>query len=357
MPGDRSARAPAFALYWLALLATAYTLHLARDMVLPLTLAVIFALLLSPLLRRMQRLGVPRALCALLLIGSGLAAVLSVVGLLSNAALDWFYRLPEAGEVLSTYLEGLRQGVQQAGDASASIDKIAEGMAVTPAAADAPTEVVLVDPGWRTDLWIGARNFVVFGGLSVILLFFLLNSGEALVQRIAGLFADDEHRRRALMIAVDAQTQMSRYLLTVTLLNGTLGGLLSLALWLVDFPDPALWGAMAAALRFVPYLGVSLTVIVLAVVGTVSFDSLWMMFGPAAAFGLLASLAGQVIEPLVHGYRFKLDPIIVFVWIFFWGSIWGAPGVLLAVPLLTLVQVVCRHVQPLAKFAQAIGEH
>lgn len=349
-------RSTSTALWLLAFLASAYTLHLARAMLLPLTLAIIFALLLTPLVSRLERLRVPRPVSSVLLISSGLALAGVGIWLLSSAAMDWLQRLPEASDILRHQLDGMQQEVQKMGDASASIDELTQTIPAAQGAQEGPRQVVLTEPGWRADLWTGARNFAVFGGLSIILLFFLLSAGENLVRRIANIFEDENDRTRTLRVANDAQMQMSRYLVTITAVNTLLGVIVTLALWLIDFPDPALWGAMAAALRFVPYLGVSITVALLAVVSSVSYDTTWMMLCAPLAYLVFTSFVGQIIDPLVHGYRFKLDPIVVFVWIFFWGWIWGAPGVLLAVPLLTLLQVICKHSRRLRPIAQIIGD-
>ncbi len=350
--GNAMARA---ALYFLALLAAAYTLHLAREMLLPLTLAIIFALLLAPLVNRMQAWRVPRTVSSLLLITGMLCVAGAGLTALSSSAMSWLQRVPEASDILLHHLERVETEVGRMDDAGDSLDALAREIAIDEGDASSQ-KVIIAPPGWRTELWIGMRNFAVFGGLSIILLFFLLSNGEALLRRCADAFPDTQDRRRALRIAHDAQLQMSRYLATVTTVNVVVGLFVGTALWLLDFPDPALWGTTAAVLRFVPYLGASLTLAMLAVVSVVSYESSWMMGAVPLGYLLFTSLVGQVVDPLVHGYRLRLDPIVVFVWIFFWGWIWGAPGVLLAVPLLTLLQVVCRHSTRLAPLAHIMGD-
>ncbi len=347
---------PRAALYLLTLLAVAYTLHLAREMLLPLTLAIIFALLLTPLVNRMQAWHIPRTVSSLLLIASMLGLLGGGIAALSSSALEWLQRVPEASEILMRELASVEREVSRVGDAGKSIDALTREIGVDNGS-NGEQKVIIAEPGWRAELWLGLRNFAVFGGLSIILLFFLLSAGDQLVRRCAETFQSQDDRQRALQVATDAQLQMSRYLVTIATVNIILGMLVTLALWLLDFPDPALWGTMAAALRFVPYLGVSITVAMLALVGMLSYDTLWLMCAAPLGYLLLTSFVGQIIDPLVHGYRLSLDPVVVFVWIFFWGWIWGAPGVLLAVPLLTLLQVVCRHSRRLAPLAHILGDH
>jgi predicted PurR-regulated permease PerM len=156
-------------------------------------------------------------------------------------------------------------------------------------------------------------------------------------------------------IAERAQTQMSRYLMTITAVNVSVGCITALALYVLDFPDPALWGAVAALLRYIPYLGVSMTLILLSIVSAVSYPTAAAMIVVPVSYGLFTAGIGQFVDPFVHGFRFSLNPIVVFLWIFFWGWLWGAPGVLLAVPLLTLFQVVCQHTERLLPVAHIIG--
>ena len=330
----------------LSILAVLYTVHLAREVLLPITLAVIFALLLMPLVKRMERWYMPRALSALLLIGIGLGAFGGGLYFLSSSAMDWVQKIPDAQKALQVHLGDVQKEVAEVDAAARQLEALTEGVSKQSTTA-APTKV---------EVWLGLQNFFMFGGLSIILLFFLLTSGEQLLQRIVDMLPSVEDKRRALQMSARAQAQMSRYLSTITMVNGLVGLLTALVLWLFDFPDPALWGAIAAALRFVPYLGVSFTVALLAVVGAISYDDIWLMAGVPLGYLLLTSFVGQVIDPFVHGMRFSMNPIIVFIWIFFWGWLWGAPGVLLAVPLLTLFQVLCEHSQRLAPIAHIIGD-
>ena len=129
-----------------------------------------------------------------------------------------------------------------------------------------------------------------------------------------------------------------------------------IGLWLIDFPDPFLWAVVAAVMRFVPYLGVSLTVAVLGLISAITYATPWLVLTAPLGYLALTSFFGQVIDPLVHGKRFSLNPIIVFVWIFFWGWLWGAPGVLLAVPLLTLFQLICEQSPRLQPVAHIISD-
>lgn len=343
-----------WAVITLAVLAILYTLHVAKEVLLPITLALIFALLMAPSVTRLERYRIPRALGTILLISMVLAVLTLGLYLLSSSAMTWLQKLPEARAALHEQLLSVQQEVAEVDSATKELDTLSQAM--SGAASSATPQVVLAEPSLSTELWLGIRDFAVYGGLSVILLYFLLASGDKLLRRFIETLPRLQDKKRALRLAQQAQSQMSRYLLTITIVNGSVGLVTAMALWAFGFPDPALWGALAAALRFVPYLGVSLTVVLLAIVATVSYASMALMVAVPLGYLLFTAFVGQVIDPYVHGFRFRLNPIVVFVWIFFWGWLWGASGVLLAVPLLTLFQVLCQHSETLAPVAHLIGD-
>lgn len=354
MDENKQARIGDWALPLLAILAVLYTLRVARDVLLPITLALIFALLLAPAVSRLQQWRCPRSLAALLLIAICIGSIGGGFYALASPASDWLQRAPEAVSVIRHHLHDVNGDNDDVDAATASLDSLAEEFS-SPSNPKIE-KVVIADPGWRGELWESLKNFGVYGTLSVIMLFFLLSSGEALIQRCINSLPSHRDKSTAKELVGHAQQQMSRYLLTITLVNVAVGAITSIGLWLIDFPDPALWGALAALLRYIPYLGVSITVMLLTIVSAVSFGDLTGILVAPLGYALFTALVGQFVDPFVHGFRFSLNPIVVFLWIFFWGWLWGAPGVLLAVPLLTLFQVVCQHVERLQTIAHIIGE-
>ncbi len=338
----------------IAILAILYTLQVARDVMLPITLALIFSLLLSPAVVRLQTLRIPRSLAALAVMSICLGIAGSGIYALAKPASQWLQRVPEAVEIVREQLSSVNTDSTDVDAATRSIDSLAQELSATPSNPEV-TKVVISEAGWRSELGETAKNFGVYGTLSIILLFFLLTSGEALMRRFIHSLPTQRDKAVVTQIAQRAQTQMSRYLMTITAVNVAVGCITAIALYLFDFPDPALWGAVAALLRFIPYLGVSMTLILLSIVSAVSFPTAAAMIAVPLGYGLFTAAVGQFIDPFVHGFRFSLNPIVVFLWIFFWGWLWGAPGVLLAVPLLTLFQVVCQHTERLLPLAHIIG--
>ncbi|HSV27907.1 MAG TPA: AI-2E family transporter, partial [Candidatus Omnitrophota bacterium] len=141
----------------------------------------------------------------------------------------------------------------------------------------------------------------------------------------------------------------------VTLVNIGLGVVTALVMWALGVPNPALWGVVAAILNYVPYAGAMLNVVILAVVGLLSFDELWRGMLPAAAFLGLTTLESDVLTPTMVGRRLTLPPMVVFLSLLVWGWIWGVAGALLAVPILVILKVAADYSETLRPLAPFLG--
>ena len=129
----------------------------------------------------------------------------------------------------------------------------------------------------------------------------------------------------------------------------------------LGIPNPLLWGVLAGVLNFIPYVGSATTLIVLAVVALVSFDDVERVLAVTGTYLALATIEGQVVEPLFVGQRLKLSPIIVFLALWFGGWFWGVAGIVLAVPSLVALKVAAEHSKqgaPLVAFlSPGAGKH
>ncbi len=340
------------ALILLAVLATLWAIHVARDVLMPIALAVIFSLILQPALSTLESWRLPKPLAAMLLVVALIGSLSASVWLLSSSALEWVQRLPESRDSLAQFAGSFQREVQEVDIAAKEIVAMAED--IMPGDATAQT-VVVAQQSWQTDASVTAGQIILNGGLAAALLFFLLTSSRELILRCVAAQPDRRDRARALRALIASQAQLSRYLATNFAMNLCFGAVVGLCLWLLDFPDPALWGVIAFALRFVPFVGALVTAGLLAMVAAISFDALWIIVTVPLGFLSFSVLTAQFVDPLVYGLRFRLSPVIVFIWMLFWAWLWGVPGVLLAVPLLVLFQVCCQYIGWLSPVAVVIG--
>ena len=330
-----------------------YTLYLAHEVILPVVLAIMVSLLLSPLVRRASRRGIPRALAAFALLVALVSTVAGVGVVVGPPALNWLEEAPEGIARITVPDSELREAFERM---TRSAERVEEAVAeAQDLAEDDPPVVVQQEMTWRGQLAVALRDTAVALTLALTLTFFLLVSGDRLIQnyvRLLGLRAD---RRASLRMIQEAQFEIARYLGFITISNSLVGVCTGLMVWGIGLPEPVLWGVFAGLLRFVPYLGVVLTVVLLAIVSAVTYTDPLMILAAPVAYLMLASLVGFVIEPYFHGYRLAINPVVIFLSIFFWGWLWGAIGVLLAVPLMTVLQVILRSSPKLRPIYQLIS--
>jgi predicted PurR-regulated permease PerM len=314
---------------------------------LPVVLACMVALTLMPLVRRLQRRGVPPGLTAVVVV-VGLAAGLSIGAYaLSGAASHWLQEAPSIGQHVETKLRAFRGSVE----ALSTVEKQVDSISGSP---NDPTtqEVVVKEPGFlagaTSTLWSGVTTLV----LSLLLLFFLLASGDMVYEKILRVLPTLYDKKAALRIVHDMEASISHYLLTVTMVNIGLGIAIGTAMWLLGMPNPALWGVVATILNFLPYIGAITGIVMTGLVALVTFDTVQHALLVPLIYFTLTSLEGNVITPIIVGRRLELNTVAIFVGLAFWGWVWGIAGVLIAVPLLVIVKRICDHLPSWA----ALGE-
>lgn len=344
-------------IYGLFILGVLYTLYLAHQIILPMVLALLTSLLLSPLVSRMSSgLRMPRVVSSLVLVLVVLAAIAGVSYAVATPALEWAGKAPEGISRLLVGESELKQQISKVTESAKkvedSVNEFSDGSGEKKVSE--PTTVVLQTESWRAQLMNKARNGVAGLALAMALTYFLLVSGDRLVLNFVRQLPGN-HRRTVLRITRDSQHQIAQYLAVLGISNTSVGLATGLMAWAIGLPDPAVWGLVAGLARFIPYLGVILTILMLAIVSAVSLDTLWMMAIAPAGYLALTTMVGFFIEPWIHGFRMAINPVIIFVSIFFWGWLWGPVGVLLAVPLMTVIQVVLKQIPKLRPIYKVIA--
>ena len=334
-------------LYGLFILSILYTLYLTRDIALPITLAVLASLLLAPAVHGLARRGVPRAVGAFVLLSGLVGAVGGIGALVANPMLDWMEEAPQGIAQLLVTDSGVYEAYERMTRSAREVEETVEGLRQEEDADEAPTTVVLESESWRGQLVVNAQRNLVRLALALALCYFLLVSGDRLATQFIAQLGSRARRRTALTVIRQSQREIARYLIVITASNSLVGLVTGLLAWGVGLPSPAVWGVVATLLRFIPYLGVGLTAALLLVISAITLSEPWMMLVVPGGYLLLNTLVGFFLEPYIHGYRMSINPVVVFLSIFFWGWLWGAIGVLLAVPLMTVIQVLLSHIDAL----------
>jgi len=339
--------------YGLFALGVLYTLYLAHQIILPIILAILTSLLLAPLVKKARlNFGVPRVVSALVLVLLVLAGVVGLGLAVASPALEWAVRAPQGMSRVLVNDGEIRRQLDKITHSAEQVEKSVEGLADD--GAEKPATVVLQAESWRSQLLAKARNGVVGLALALALTYFLLVNGDRLVRNFVKQLPLSQ-RKTVLRITHDSQSEIARYLAVLGLSNTSVGVITALICWAIGLPDPAVWGIIAGLARFIPYLGNMLTIILLAIVSATTLDAVWMIAIAPLSFILLTTIVGFFLEPWIHGFRMAINPVIIFISIFFWGWLWGPVGVLLAVPLMTIIQVVLKQIPALQPVYKVIA--
>lgn len=337
------------ALKGLFIIAFLYTLYFARALILPFTLALLLTFLLRPVVRALKKVKIPELVGAALI----LIALLGSTGYgmikLSKPAAEWIDKAPESFHQIELKVGFLRKPVEGVNKAVEELKKI------TSMGAEKKPEVEIKSPGITDAVLTGTREVIVKSSVMFILLYFLLASGDLFLNKFVKLFPKLHKQEQIVRITREVEHHISRYLYTVTAINTFMGIALGVGMYLIGMPNPVLWGAMAGFLVFLPYLGPLIGISIVTIVAFLTFNSIGQVLLAPTIYITLEVIQGQVITPMVLGLRFALNPVVILIWLIFWGWLWGIFGALLAFPMLTVFKILCDHIEPLAPFGEFLG--
>jgi predicted PurR-regulated permease PerM len=328
-----------------------YTLYLSSTVAIPLVLACMFNLVLTPVVLALTRIRIPEP------VGAGLVvlAVLLVLALgvltLSQPASEWLRRLPFVIDQLSERLDFVRGPAKQLKEAEEALTNLGEEAPRT------ATQVVVMPrtTTLRELLFNETSRFAIGAATTLALLYFMLAMGDKFLRRVVAALPDFRTKKQAVEIAHQLQSDMSHYLLTVSAINVVFGAIVAGAMFATGMPNPLLWGVMAGFLNYVPFLGHTVSTIVIAVVALLSFPELGTALIPPGLFIVIAALEGNVITPMILARRLTLNPVAVVAALLIWGWMWGIVGMLLAVPLLVVAKITCDKIEPLHPVGEFLG--
>ncbi len=334
----------------LAVLAVGYTLWAAQALLLPILLAMFFALIGNPILRALRRIWVPRFVGALLVLIVGIAAAVLLGRQLIVPAGEWVQQVPRELRLLTPKLKQMTQPMQQANQAAESFAR---------ATNDGKQHKVQVVTIQDSDPWksLTATPRLLASVLAVVLLtFFFMVYGENLQRNAITLLPTRQRKKLTVEILQAIEREISRYVLTISVINILVGAILAGALhWLgVALPEALLWGTVAAVLNFAPYVGPLIGVMLMLLMGFITWDEVGPSLLPAAIYLGLHTLEGQFLTPIVLGRRMALSPLMLILALMVFGWLWGIVGLLLAVPLLVCVKLVLVKIEGLEGWARLL---
>lgn len=342
-PSDDSAQilirieiAKLFMLGGLCIIVLGAVMREAAFIFIPLTLAWFLSALFSPLIKYLQRNHIPPPLASAFLVVAIMSSLLMVVNMTIEPAAQWIEELPASLRHLRVQLAETAGPLSDLQEVTREVKELA-----TMAAVDSPLEnlpkVALVEESGGTmksllidDLPDVTSMFL----MTMAMTYFILASNDQILRSLVSSVSTFGRRRRLVRLSRAIKAQMTTYLRTVSIINLLLAMVVALVLWLLDAPNPLLWGTLAGLLNFAPFVGPAVMTFLLLLVGVTSSNSLQEACVLPGAFLVLTAIEGQLITPSVLGKKLALSPMLVFLGVVVMTWLWGPIGALMASPLL-----------------------
>lgn len=346
-PGAPRPRSSAAAVV-LATIAVGTVLWAAQNLILPVLLSMFFALIGNPIIRVLQRVWIPRFVAALLVLAGGLFLAGALGNQLIEPASEWVRQAPRELKELAPKLRAMTKPVQEANKAAESFARAAGGESK-------PVQVVRTEVNDPYKVLTTTPRLIASVLAVVLLTFFFMVYGESLQRNAIALLHSRQQKKLTVEILQSIEEELSRYVLTISLINVVVGLVFAVSLLLLGLPLPEalLWGTMAALLNFAPYVGPLVGMAVMVLIGLTTFDGLAAL-SPAGLYLVIHTLEGQLITPIVLGRRMRLSPLVLILALMVFGALWGIVGLLLAVPLLVCVKLVLERTEGMEGWARLL---
>jgi predicted PurR-regulated permease PerM len=349
----------------LAVLASIFVLHWAKDVFIPVMLSVMFSYALSPLVNWMEFKRVPRWLGAALLLASLGGAIGLTAYSLSNEAAQLVNALPAAAQkfrqAVKTSGGKSDSALQTVQKAASQIEQAAQESGAAPITSRGAMRVVVESSRFNVKdyLWSGTMGLLALIGQSTVVVFltyFLMLSGDTFRRKLIKLAGPTLGKKKITLQALNEITgQIQRYLQVQLLTSALVGVMTGLAFFAIGLENAAVWGIAAGVLNLVPYVGSLVTAAASALVGFLQFGSLNMALAVGGASVLIHTFVGNLLTPWLTSRASRLSPVAVFVGLLAWGWLWGVWGLLLGIPILMIVKSVCDRVDDLKPIGEFLG--
>ena len=352
------------ALVTLTVLAVLATLHWASAFFIPLMLGFMFSHALSPIVDGLERLRIPRAISAAVLILGILGGLAGSVYSFSDDVNQLVESLPQAAKKLRDSLH------KRTGKTSTPLDTVQKAATQLQKAAEDASPVtpvrgvqrVVIEKARfdiRDHLWNGTMGLAsLIGQLMVVtfLTYFLLLSGDTFRRKLVKITGPTLAKKKITVQALnEISSQIQRFLLVQLMVSLLVGVATGLVFWALGLEHPVVWGIAAAVLNLIPYIGSVLVTGAAGLVAFLQFGQIEMALAVAGASLFINTIEGNLLVPWLTSKASRMNPVAIFIGVLGWGWLWGIWGLLLGVPILMVVKAVCDRVDDLKPLGELLG--
>ena len=350
----------------LTVLAIIYTLHWAREVFIPLMVGIMISYALSPLVDLAHKWRVPRVLGAAVFLFGIVGAAGYLVYSLSDDAAALIETLPEAAQKLRQTLtsqRGSSEGaINKVQKAATQIERAANETAPATPPPSGVTRVQIEKPkiNIKDYLWLGtlgAAGAAAQAGIVIFLAYFLLVSGDTFRRKLVKISGPTlSSKKITLQVLDDINGQIQRYLLVQVFTSLLVGVATWLAFMSLGVEHAAIWGIAAGVFNSIPYLGPVVVTSGSALVALLQFGTIDMALLVGGVSLIITSLEGYLLTPWLTGRASRMNAVVVFVGVLFWGWLWGVWGLLLGVPIIMIIKAICDRIEDLKPVGELLGD-
>ncbi|MBN9316510.1 MAG: AI-2E family transporter [Devosia sp.] len=311
----------------------------AQVILAPLFLAITIGLAFGPVADMLENRGIPEGVSAAVVVLGLLLVIVSGGALFYGPLSEWADRIPVIWSRLQTEMRNWQEPISALTNLQEQVKGVLGGQ---------DKVEVRVDDG-STVTGIAMLAPAVFAQVLVFLvsLYFFLATRESIRIATLSLCFSRRMRWRAAHVFQDVEQKVSKYLLTITMVNIGVGVVVTVLMWIIGMPSPILWGAMAAVLNYVPFVGQAFMALLLFLAGLGSGGSLGAAFVPVGLYWAVNFVEGNFVTPNLLGATMTVNPFLIFLSLTFWLWAWGPVGGLIAVPSLLIVLSLITHILPM----------
>jgi len=355
-----------FSLALLAILAVVYTLHWAREVFIPLMLGVMISYALSPLVDLASKWRIPRAISAALFLLGIVGGAGYLVYSLSDEAASLIETLPEAAQKFRQTLNKERNtsdgAIKKVQKAATQIEQAANESAPATPTPSGVTRVQIEKPKINVKEYLllgtlGAVGVAAQAGIVLFLAYFLLMSGDTFRRKLVKITGPTlSNKKITLQVLDEINNQIQRYMLVMVFTSAVVGLVTWAAFSWIGLEHAAIWGITAGLFNTIPYLGPVVVTGGTALVALLQFGTIDMALFVGGVSLAITSLEGYLLTPWLTGRATRINPVVVFVGVLFWGWLWGVWGLLLGLPIIMIIKSVCDGIEDLKPVGEMLGE-
>ena len=313
-----------------------FVLSIGSVVFLPVVTAVMLTVILSPLADKLNGWGLPNVLASLSALLVFFAILLLALALILQPAIVLFEDFP-------AILRQVGERFAEVRNQFAWVAQINEQLAAL-VKTDKGREVVLATPSMLEELAFATPTLVIEAILTLLMAFFMIEARVRLRQRLLYGRSNFGTSIKAARMMREIQDRVAAYMLTVGVINVAVGVIVALGAWAMGVDAPIMWGGLAALLNFLPYIGPTIMVGLLALFGIGTAETVLVGLIPAAAYLALHAVESNVVTPSILGARFTMNPVMILIALSYFTWIWGVFGALLSVPILLMITALFDHV-------------